>query len=243
MIEKYRRRGLIARKSLGTFAPSRLRFRPTRGGRRGRPSGQGLVELALVLPVLLLIALITIDFGRALYGWVVLQNSARIAANFAGANSNGWSGGGDANIRAEYEAQIDRDLDTANCSAPATQPDPVFTDGPDTAVPGGYSDTDHDVGDTVVVTLSCTFRPITPFIRDIVAINVPLGASSEFRIRSGELVGLANPTKIPKSRGHADTDPGPHTGADAHAFANAHAGSDSLPDSDRSILGQPLEWQ
>ena len=50
--------------------------------RRERSRGQSLVEFALVLPILLLLVLITVDFGRALYGWVVLQNSARIAAKW-----------------------------------------------------------------------------------------------------------------------------------------------------------------
>ena len=164
---------------------------------RGKASGQSLVELALVLPVVLLIVLITIDFGRALYGWVVLQNSARIAANFAGAYPDGWRGSGDAAIQADYETQIERDLNTANCLAPPTPPTPVFTDGPDTAVAGGYPDTAYDVGDTVVVTLNCTFNPMTPIIADIVGPNLLLSARSEFRIRSGELVGLAHPTTIP----------------------------------------------
>lgn len=167
--------------------------------RRGRRAsrGQSLVEFALALPVLLLIVLVTLDFGRALYGWIIVQNSARIAANFAGANADGWRGSGDPDVVAEYEVQIERDLNTANCQAASTPPSPVFTDGPDTAVGGGYPDTDYDVGDTVVVDLTCTFRPITPIIGDIVGKNVTLGARSEFRIRSGELVGLANPTTIP----------------------------------------------
>jgi hypothetical protein len=170
---------------------------PVRRHRRRHSRGQSLVELAIALPVLLLIVLITLDFGRALYGWIIVQNSARIAANFAGANADGWRGSGDPDVVAEYEVQIERDLSTANCQAAPTPPPPVFTDGPDTAVGGGYPDTDYDVGDTVVVDLSCTFRPVTPIIGDIVGANVTLGARSEFRIRSGELVGLANPTKLP----------------------------------------------
>lgn len=56
--------------------------------RSGR--GQALVEFVVVLPVLLLMVLIALDFGRALSGWLVLQNSARIAANYAGLYPNGW---------------------------------------------------------------------------------------------------------------------------------------------------------
>jgi hypothetical protein len=160
-------------------------------------TGQSLVEFALVLPLLLLLVLITVDFGRALHGWVIVQNSARIAANFAGVNPDGWRGAGDAAVQAEYEEQIERDLGSANCQAPGTPPTPVFTDGPDSQVTGGYTDSNYDLGDTVVVGLSCTFRPITPVIGAIVGANVQLSARSEFRIRSGDVVGLANPTRIP----------------------------------------------
>jgi hypothetical protein len=164
---------------------------------RGRTRGQGLVEFALIAPVLLLILLMAIDFGRALYGWVVLQNSARIAANFAGINPEGWRDD-IASVKAEYQAEIRADLDSANCDPPATLPDPVFTDGPDTAVTGGPPDSSYDVGDTVVVLLSCDFNVLTPIISAFLGNPVGLGASSEFRIRSGDLVGLAAPTKIPK---------------------------------------------
>ena len=149
-----------------------------------------------MLPVLLLLVLIAVDFGRALYGWVILQNSARIAANYAGLYPDGWQ---DPNptIQAEYKVLIDRDLDTANCVAPSTPPPPVFTDGPDTFVAGGNPDTVYDVGDTVRVDLTCTFTPLTPIITAILGPTVDLGAGSEFRIRAGEITGLAFPTRIP----------------------------------------------
>ncbi|HLO35979.1 MAG TPA: TadE/TadG family type IV pilus assembly protein, partial [Candidatus Deferrimicrobium sp.] len=86
---------------------------------RARRRGQGLVEFALITPVILLLLLITIDFGRALYGWVVLQNSARIAANFAGLNPDGWSppGTGIQVVKDRYTAEIKRDLAAANCES------------------------------------------------------------------------------------------------------------------------------
>jgi PKD repeat protein len=154
------------------------------------------VEFVLVLPVLLLMVLVAIDFGRALYGWVILQNSARIAANYAGLYPAGWQDSV-ASIQAEYETLLERDLSTANCDAPGTPPAPVFADGPDMFVPGGNPDTVYDVGDTVRVNLTCTFTPLTPIISSIVGQNVQLGASSEFRIRAGEITGLAFPTQIP----------------------------------------------
>lgn len=138
-----------------------------------------------------------VDFGRALYGWVVLQNSARIAANFAGLNPEAWRDD-IATVKTEYRAEVLADLQSANCTPPSVLPDPVFTDGPDTGVTGGPPDSQYDVGDTVVVSLRCDFSILTPIVSAFAGNPVGLGASAEFRIRSGDLVGLANPTQIPK---------------------------------------------
>ncbi|CAN5198787.1 hypothetical protein BH23CHL9_BH23CHL9_04030 [soil metagenome] len=45
--------------------------------------GQGLVELALILPLLLLLLLGAIDFGRVFFGWVAVTNASRVGANYA----------------------------------------------------------------------------------------------------------------------------------------------------------------
>ena len=44
--------------------PRKIRQRPARS------LGQSLVEFALVLPMILLLMLIAIDFGRVFLGWV-----------------------------------------------------------------------------------------------------------------------------------------------------------------------------
>ena len=177
----------------------RLRLRrPFRSGRRG----QGLVEFALIAPLILLILLVTIDFGRALYGWVVLQNSSRIAANFAGLNPDAWKF--DVQVTKDrYAALIVADLKAANCDsfgsgagAGGPAPDPQFIDGPDVFVSGGPPDTVYDVGDIARVNLECTFHPITPIISAIVGNNFQLGATSEFRIRSGIVTGMVSASQV-----------------------------------------------
>lgn len=50
--------------------------------------GQGLVEFALVLPLLLLLVLGVLDFGRAFYLGVALENSAREGAYYMVYNSS-----------------------------------------------------------------------------------------------------------------------------------------------------------
>src|SRR4051794_25746815 len=53
---------------------------------RRRNQGQSLVEFALVLPVILLVLLVAIDFGRVYLGYINVQNMARIGANYAAAH-------------------------------------------------------------------------------------------------------------------------------------------------------------
>ena len=45
-------------------------------------SGQGLVEFALILPILLLLVVGALDFGRAFYMKTVMENSAREGAYY-----------------------------------------------------------------------------------------------------------------------------------------------------------------
>ena len=61
----------------------RLPSRRKAGQQKDRSRGQSLVEFALVLPMILLLMLIAIDFGRVFLGWVGLNNAARVAANYA----------------------------------------------------------------------------------------------------------------------------------------------------------------
>jgi Flp pilus assembly protein TadG len=53
---------------------------------RGGSRGQAVVELALILPVLLLCCMGMLDFGRGLNAWSVMQNAAREGAFFAAKN-------------------------------------------------------------------------------------------------------------------------------------------------------------
>jgi hypothetical protein len=173
---------------------------PSRRSKRARSRGQSLVELALVVPVLLLVLLLAIDLGRAFYSWVILQNAARIGANYAGLNAEGWETTPDSpTIVAEYEARIQGDVDRALCDPPGGPPPPVFTDSPADSSTGAQTpDTAYDIGDNVRVELTCVFHPLTPIVSAIVSTNVQLGASSEFRIRAGDIAGLDHASAIPQ---------------------------------------------
>jgi Flp pilus assembly protein TadG len=64
-------------------------------GRRQTPRrrlGQSLVEFALVLPVLLFLVVIAIDFGRLFFSFVQIHNAAREAANYAASSPTDTAG-------------------------------------------------------------------------------------------------------------------------------------------------------
>ena len=71
----------------------RLPSRRKAGQHKVRSRGQGLVEFAITIPVLLLILLIVIDAGRLFYGYVALQNASRVAASYAADHADSWPNG------------------------------------------------------------------------------------------------------------------------------------------------------
>jgi PKD repeat protein len=149
---------------------------------RERHLGQSLVEFALVLPLILMLTLIALDFGRVYLGYINMQNVARIGANFAANNPTAWGSTPDAAVQAQYRNQILADTTATNCRLPkvagVTQvPTPTFTD---TNASGA-----NDIGDTVSVHVDCTFDVITPVIADIVGGHVAVSAASTFPVKTG----------------------------------------------------------
>jgi PKD repeat protein len=140
------------------------------------------VEFALVLPLILMLTLIALDFGRVYLGWINLQSMARIGANLAANNPTAWSGSADpvkAAVRARYQAQIRNDATATNCDLPTvggveTAPAPNFTGS--------------DLGDEAEVAITCTFGVITPGISAILGGSVNVSASAVFPVKSGMTV-------------------------------------------------------
>jgi PKD repeat protein len=158
--------------------------------RRERSRGQSLVEFALVLPILLFLTLIALDFGRVYLGYINLQNMARIAANFAGNNPSAWDAipvAKDAELKTKYYNQIIADAAAINCSLIDNNADgiinandftPTFTDRT-----GNGQIT--DLGDTGEVQIGCRFSVITPGIANVVGSTVKVAAKSTFPVKTG----------------------------------------------------------
>ncbi len=138
------------------------------------------MEFALILPVLMVMLLLIIDVGRLYFGWVAVQNMARIGANYAASYPTAsWGPGSD------YQAALNSDATTINCDVPTAWPDPSFLDG------------GSNIGDRVQVSLSCGFHPITPFITAALGSQVDLGASSVFQVKAGLIGGVPVGTAVP----------------------------------------------
>lgn len=145
-------------------------------GRRGQ-QGQGLTELAIVLPVLLLILMVAIDFGRIYLGWVNLQSMARVAANYAANNASGWNAPIDTAIQQRYRNLVSNDARKINCDLPNPIPDPIFATG-------------TDLGDSVQVAISCRFFVLTPVISTILGNDVVASASSTYPVKQGAVASV-----------------------------------------------------
>jgi hypothetical protein len=171
--------------------------------------GQALVEFAFILPILALLLLLAVDFGRVFFGWVALNNATRIAANEAALNPDAWVAPVDASDQDKYRQQVLNDMRAINC-APlgggtwdlADIPDPVFEDK------RGTIDT-HEVGDHATVALGCSFTFLTPLLGNVMGNPMAISARSEFAIRGGVIEGAAIGTAIPSALPTATPTPDP----------------------------------
>jgi PKD repeat protein len=155
----------------------RIATRIHRHHRRGQRA-QGLVEFALMVPLILLLTMIALDFGRVYLGYINLQNMTRVAANFAANNPDAWAEN-NTEVKAQYQNQIALDAEATNCQLPGgTAPAPTFTDVDGDGVATG-------LGDNATVGLTCTFGVITPFVSNIVGSNLNVSTEVVFPVKSG----------------------------------------------------------
>lgn len=147
-----------------------------------------MIEFVLVLPLLALLLVMAVDFGRVYFGWVAIQNASRIAADHVSKGAEAWptpTGPNQATHRANYIDLVIADLTAVNCFPAdgswdaADVPNPTFVHVPGTATSGN-----KDIGDHAVVSLTCGFGLITPLAESILGGPVTLGAESAFAINS-----------------------------------------------------------
>lgn len=148
--------------------------RTSRAGRRG----QALVELALILPVLLLLLVAALDLGRVFYSKIAVTNAAKEGALVAsqGASSS------DVTTAVMTEAKGGFvEISAANVTAT------VCPDNPNGATP------------PVTVTAEAPFHVLTPFVTGFLGSSDPMiGATATARCRyTPPFTGTPAPTPTP----------------------------------------------
>lgn len=115
--------------------------------------GQSLVELAVILPLLLLLVMGTIEFGRLFGSYLIMENLSRSAARY------GVVGHTDQEIR-----------DLIADQNPFLRSDRLV-------ISISPSETLRNPGDPLTVSLEYTLDLMTPFMSDILPNPFPLSAS------------------------------------------------------------------
>jgi hypothetical protein len=121
--------------------------------------GQGLVEFAIILPVLVLILLGTIDFGRVLFSWIQVMNAAREGAAYAAFNPND-SGGIQLHVDQEANVQQQGGEGSLNVTVTCHRADDGTVVPCDAAFVSG-------LGSTVTVRVEEGFTFLTPLISNL----------------------------------------------------------------------------
>jgi Flp pilus assembly protein TadG len=129
--------------------------------RSERERGTAIVELALVLPIMLLMAMGVLDFGRAIYVRNALANAARDGARFA-------------TIDPRNTACI-QSAAAANSSLANLTAANVSITRPGTLLPG----------QPITVAVQSTYQPLTPLIASTIGANsLTLSASATMQIQN-----------------------------------------------------------
>ena len=142
-----------------------------------RTRGQALVETAILFPILLILLVAAIDFGRAFFGWVNLHQAARVGANYAATHP----GDNFADPTLTYYTLMEREALGINCDlvrVGGLLPGPEFSSG-------GAPTNDPELGDLAKVELECGFELITPIAAQIVGNTITMAAESSFPVRQG----------------------------------------------------------
>ncbi len=122
-----------------------------------RERGEGLVEFALILPVLMLVLMGIIDLGRAVYAYNVVANSAREGARYGIASPSDTVGM----------------INVARSSAVGLDPNRITVT------------VNNPTSDTIRVAVSYDFHLATPLVAQVLGGRSTLALSSQATMYTG----------------------------------------------------------
>lgn len=143
---------------------------------RSKERGQSLVELALILPVLMLVLVGIFDFGRAFYAYNALSNAAREGARYGTVHPENTDSDGfppydePETIEEKAVAQVFI-LDQDQFRVRVRFPDPTRIEDA-FCVANPYDpaclNSDPGSGDPIEVTVIYRFQPLTPLVSQLI---------------------------------------------------------------------------
>jgi Flp pilus assembly protein TadG len=137
-------------------------------------TGAALVEFALVLPLLLVVLLGVVDFGRAFNHWIDSTHIANVAARYATVNKNPGAGAVPAQTLQQY----------TKASAATSE----LRDAVDVCIafknPDGTANTDPQVGDSVTVTVDSTFSWLDFLVGEVGLTDTAITGAATMRLEA-----------------------------------------------------------
>ncbi len=154
-----------------------------RGGR-----GQGLVEFALVFPIIVLIFFGIFDLGRGVYAYNTIANAARVGARVAIVNQIPTTPAGDCNQSHPIENPGAPHWSVQTCAANSaislgvkpTDVTVTYTKPPGTSLQCPPTST-VNVGCIASVTVNYTFTPSTPLIGGLIG-TIAMSSTSQIPV-------------------------------------------------------------
>lgn len=147
-------------------------------GRKSRERGASILELAFLLPVMLLLVMGVIDLARGYQLHIQLENAASEGASFAHRYPN--------DVSCEPDGIVSR----VHGEEPGVDATPDFTvtvfaedETGGMATIDGCGDTDVGSGQRVRVDVTATFDVLTPMVARVVGSELSLTGSAEVEVR------------------------------------------------------------
>ena len=212
--------------------------------------GQSLVELAIVLPVLLLLTAGAIDLGRAFFGAINLENAVKEGA-FFGARSPECSTDSitDCDDPANVEARVETELHGTD---PSSFQAKCFDPGTVTFTGSGKALADCEDGDIYYVRAQIPFTLVTPIISNLIGSTITLTSDASavvltsFEQLGGEVAfpsGSTSPTPVLAMCTVPDFSLGPTKIGDAEDVWATNAGFERSNITTVGPGGQNVQWQ
>jgi Flp pilus assembly protein TadG len=172
-------------------------------GSARRTRGQAVVELAVILPILLVLLASAADLGRVFYSSVVVENAARAGALEASRNPTSFVPGGPCDVYTNRVlCAVQRE------SSPVV--DIAVTDVAVACTPDPCAD---DLGNTVTVTVQGHFGLITPFLASFFpGGQITVASTATAQIAVEPIVSAASPSPSPSPSPTPTPSPSPSVG-------------------------------